>query len=119
MSFLLGEISRLIARLSYMGICSVALANFQLLFSLLITTACLSNMMISPTFVLVAFGQLIAVQAISSQISLDYATFQGKDDVNTLTTSFLGIPFAEAGRLQNPRLIRPGDVSPGVQDATQ
>lgn len=56
--------------------------------------------------------------ALSTTMQLDYATFQGRNDLLTGTTSFLGMPFAKAGRLENPRLIGPQDKLSGVQDAT-
>lgn len=59
-----------------------------------------------------------AVSGLSTKVDLDYATFQGKKDLLTNTTSFLGMPFAVAGRLENPRLIGPQDNLTGVQDAT-
>jgi carboxylesterase type B len=61
-------------------------------------------------------GQLTA--ALDSRIELDYATFQGRDAALTGTTNFLGMPFAVAGRLENPRLIGPQDALEGVQEAT-
>ena len=59
-----------------------------------------------------------AVHGLSSRIDLDYGTFQGREDVATDTTSFLGLPFARAGRLENPRVVGPQDKLSGVQDAT-
>lgn len=59
-----------------------------------------------------------AVSGLSTKVDLDYATFQGEKDLLTNTTSFLGMPFAVAGRLENPRLIGPQDNLTGVQDAT-
>lgn len=58
------------------------------------------------------------VHGLSSNIDLDYGTFQGREDVLTDTTSFLGMPFAKAGRLENPRVLGPEDKLSGVQDAT-
>lgn len=55
---------------------------------------------------------------LSTTMELDYGTFKGKNDLLTSSTSFLGMPFAKAGRLENPRLIGPQDKLSGVQDAT-
>lgn len=59
-----------------------------------------------------------AVHGLFSKIDLDYGTFQGREDVLTDTTSFLGMPFAKAGRLENPRVLGPEDKLSGIQDAT-
>ena len=59
-----------------------------------------------------------AVTGLSTKIDLDYGTFQGREDALSDTKSFLGMPFAKAGRLENPRLLGPQDKLSGVQDAT-
>lgn len=79
-------------------------------------------MKLSFTFSFFALSQVAAglLGLGDPKIELDYATFQGKNDLLTGTSSFLGMPFAKANRLENPRLIRPGDIDPGkVQDATR
>lgn len=53
------------------------------------------------------------------QQTLDYGTFQGLTDTGTGTDNFLGMPFAIAGRLENPRVINVTDKIAGVQDATK
>lgn len=50
-------------------------------------------------------------------IELDYATFKGHS-LDLGVNSFLGMPFAKAGRLENPRLVNAQqDKLDGVQDA--
>lgn len=56
--------------------------------------------------------------SLPTTLPLDYATFQGRSDLLTGTNSYLGMPFAVAKRLENPRLIGPQDRLPGVTDAT-
>lgn len=51
------------------------------------------------------------------QVVLDYGTFQGNRAFSGVS-SFLGMPFAKAGRLENPTLISAADKLTGVQDAT-
>lgn len=64
-----------------------------------------------------------AVSALPNPLQLDYATFRGSSGLLDLglggVDSFLGMPFAKAGRLENPRLIGPQDRLPGVTDATK
>lgn len=51
-------------------------------------------------------------------IELDYATFKGHS-LHLGVDSFLGMPFAKAGRLENPRMVNARqDKLDGVQDAT-
>jgi hypothetical protein len=51
-------------------------------------------------------------------ITLDYGTFKGHS-LYLGVDSFLGMPFAKAGRLENPRLVNSKqDKLEGVQDAT-
>ena len=53
------------------------------------------------------------------QISLDYATFKGTNAFLGVG-SFLGMPFAKAGRYENPRVVNAQqDKLEGVQDATK
>lgn len=50
-------------------------------------------------------------------IQLDYAKFKGQS-LHPGVDSFLGMPFAKAGRLENPRLVNAQqDKLSGVQDA--
>ena len=52
-------------------------------------------------------------------IELDYGTFKG-NSLHLGVDSFLGMPFAKAGRLENPRLVNAEqDKLEGLQDATQ
>lgn len=51
------------------------------------------------------------------EVKLDYGTFKGKASSDGVD-SFLGIPFANAGRLENPTVIGAADKLAGVQDAT-
>jgi carboxylesterase type B len=78
----------------------------------------LHNAIMFQRLVVAAIGLGQLATALPSQIELDYATFQGKETASTGTTDFLGMPFAVAGRLENPRLIGPQDALEGVQDAT-
>lgn len=52
------------------------------------------------------------------QVQLDYGLFKGNADFDNVY-SFLGMPFANAGRLENPQLISAADKLSGVQDATK
>lgn len=55
----------------------------------------------------------------SPQVSLDYATFKGTTAIPG-ADSFLGMPFAKAGRYENPRVVNSKqDKLSGVQDATK
>lgn len=54
----------------------------------------------------------------SPQVTLDYGTFKGNRAFSGVN-SFLGMPFAKAGRLKNPTLISAADKLSGVQDATR
>jgi carboxylesterase type B len=54
---------------------------------------------------------------LSLEITLDYRTFKGVANPLNSVDSFLGMPFATAGRLENPKL--PTEKIPGVFDATQ
>lgn len=54
----------------------------------------------------------------SPQVTLDYGTFKGNTAFSGVY-SFLGMPFAKAGRLQNPTLISAADHVSGVRDATR
>lgn len=51
-------------------------------------------------------------------ISLDYGTFRGTSNF-TGVNSFLGLPFAKAGRYENPRVLDARDHLKGVRDATK
>ncbi|KAL6410997.1 putative carotenoid ester lipase precursor protein [Ilyonectria robusta] len=51
-------------------------------------------------------------------ISLDYGTFRGTSNF-TGVNSFLGLPFAKAGRYENPRVLDARDHQKGVRDATK
>ncbi|GME62228.1 putative carotenoid ester lipase precursor protein [Neofusicoccum parvum] len=50
-------------------------------------------------------------------VELDYGTFKGTKKFSGVN-SFLGMPFAKAGRLQNARMLGGEDKLQGVQDAT-
>ena len=52
------------------------------------------------------------------EVILDYGTFKGHTDIQG-AESFLGIPFAKAGRLENPNLFSSADKLHGIQDATK
>ena len=52
------------------------------------------------------------------QVTLDYGTFKGNTNFRGVD-SFLGIPFAKAGRLENPVVMSATDKLQDVQDATQ
>ena len=52
------------------------------------------------------------------EVQLDYGTFRGNTDFLGVD-SFLGIPFAKAGRFENPTVYSAADKLVGVQDATQ
>lgn len=55
----------------------------------------------------------------SPRITLDYGTFQGTSAFAGVD-SFLGMPFAKAGRYENPRVVdAQQDKLEGIQDATQ
>ncbi len=62
--------------------------------------------------------RLVAGQVAGPQITLDYGTFLGVADSKTGTDNFLGIPFATAGRLQNPTVFSAANKLAGLQDAT-
>lgn len=52
-------------------------------------------------------------------VQLDYGTFKGNSQ-HLGVDSFLGMPFAKAGRLENPRLVNAElDKLEGTQDATE
>ena len=52
-------------------------------------------------------------------VQLDYGTFKGNSQ-HLEVDSFLGMPFAKAGRLENPRLVNADqDKLEGTQDATK
>ena len=52
-------------------------------------------------------------------IELDYGKFKGNSE-HLGVDSFLGMPFAKAGRLENPRLVNAElDKLEGTQDATK
>lgn len=52
-------------------------------------------------------------------VELDYGTFKGNAQ-HLGVDSFLGVPFAEARRLENPRLVNAEqDKLEGTQDATE
>lgn len=52
-------------------------------------------------------------------VQLDYGTFKGNSQ-HLGVESFLGMPFAKAGRLENPRLVNADlDKLEGIQDATK
>lgn len=53
----------------------------------------------------------------SPEVKLDYGTFKGEAGLQGVD-SFLGIPFAKAGRFENPTVIGAADKLEGVQDAT-
>ncbi len=63
--------------------------------------------------------RLVAGQVAGPQITLDYGTFLGVADSKTGTDNFLGIPFATAGRLQNPTVFSAANKLAGLQDATK
>lgn len=54
----------------------------------------------------------------SLHITLDYGVFKGRHDIRGVD-SFLGIPFAKAGRFENPTLMSVADKTDGVHDATK
>lgn len=66
-----------------------------------------------------ALGLSQLARALPQTLELDYGTFRGSEGAITGTTNFLGMPFAKAGRLENPRLIGPQDKLEGVQDASK
>lgn len=74
-------------------------------------------MTLKQAFVALA-GIVSLTNGLDTTMNLDYGTFKGKNGPTADSTSFLGMPFAKAGRLENPRLIGPQDKLPGVQDAT-
>lgn len=52
-------------------------------------------------------------------VELDYATFRG-NSLFSGVNSFLGMPFASAGRFENPRVVNADqDKLEGIQDATE
>lgn len=54
----------------------------------------------------------------SPTVELDYGTFRGNSRFSGVS-SFLGMPFAKAGRFENPRLVNANqDKLDGTQDAT-
>lgn len=54
----------------------------------------------------------------SPTVELDYGTFRG-NSLHLGVDSFLGMPFAKAGRFENPRLVNAEqDKLEGEQDAT-
>lgn len=54
----------------------------------------------------------------SPTVKLDYATFRGTNNFIGVN-SFLGMPFAKAGRLENPVVYNSTNKLSGVQDATK
>jgi carboxylesterase type B len=73
---------------------------------------------------LLAVPALAAPQLLDSllgtapQITLDYGTFKGTKAFRGVD-SYLGIPFAKAGRFENPTVLSVADKLSGVQDATK
>lgn len=63
-------------------------------------------------------GYTTLISALPNPLTLDYATFRGRSELLGGVDNFLGMPFAVASRLENPRLIGPQDALPGVTDAT-
>lgn len=63
-------------------------------------------------------GQSCPSRTEAPHINLDYGTFRGTSNF-TGVNSFLGLPFAKAGRYENPRVIGAADQLKGVQDATK
>jgi hypothetical protein len=59
------------------------------------------------------------VLASDPQVTIDYGIFRGFNNASTGSDNFLGIPFATAGRLENPVLMGSGQALSGVQDATK
>jgi carboxylesterase type B len=53
------------------------------------------------------------------QVTLDFGTFQGSNNAATGVDNFLGVPFATAGRLENPVLVSSQNKLSGIQDATK
>ncbi|KAI5361763.1 putative carboxylesterase, type B, carboxylesterase type B, active, alpha/Beta hydrolase [Septoria linicola] len=73
----------------------------------------------APLTHLTAFlGYTTLISALPNPLTLDYATFRGRSELLSGVDNFLGMPFAKASRLENPRLIGPQDALPGVTDAT-
>lgn len=73
---------------------------------------------LSATSVLAAPQSLGDVVNGAPTVNLDYATFRGTNNFVGVN-SFLGMPFAKAGRLQNPVVYNASDKLAGVQDATK
>lgn len=65
-----------------------------------------------------ATAQLNGLLGNEPTVTLDYGTFQGTSAFEGVD-SFLGIPFAKAGRLQNPTVMSAANKLNGVQDATK
>lgn len=56
----------------------------------------------------------------SPKVTLDYGTFQGTTKYRGgQVNSFLGVPFATAGRLENPKVVSKANKLRGIQDATR
>jgi len=60
-----------------------------------------------------------SVLSTAPQVTLDYGIFQGSNNPLSGTDNFLGIPFATAGRLENPVLMSSANKLSGIQDATK
>ena len=80
--------------------------------------------MLSSIFLVLATANAVTLAQSSDgllgnpRVTLDYGTFKGNEDFFGVD-SFLGIPFAKAGRLENPAVMSAADKLKGVQDATQ
>jgi hypothetical protein len=63
-------------------------------------------------------GGVVGAVAGAPTVELDYAKFEGHS-LHLGVDSFLGMPFAKAGRLENPRLVNAEqDKLEGTQNAT-
>jgi len=73
----------------------------------------------SPSVVEGVVGGVVESVVGEPTVRLDYGTFKGNAQ-HLGVDSFLGMPFAKAGRLENPRLVNSKlDRLEGTQDATK
>lgn len=64
-------------------------------------------------------GGVVGIVAGEPTVELNYGTFRGNSQ-HLGVDSFLGMPFAKAGRFENPRLVNAEqDKLEGTQDATK
>ncbi|KAI1846889.1 hypothetical protein JX266_007110 [Neoarthrinium moseri] len=60
----------------------------------------------------------VAFSSAAPEINLDFGSFRGTNELANVD-SFLGIPFAQAGRFENPIMVSAANKLEGIQDASK